>query len=238
MTEIKLDALLRSEKNGKPKKVRADGFAPAVIYGPGVKTRSLKIKKLDFERVFKQAGESNLIDLTINKEEPVKVIIKDIQKNVVKQGVAHVDFYQVDISKKITAEIPLNLIGESKAELELGGTLVKNMDSIEVQCLPGDLVDHIDVDLSKLDNFGDAVRVADLALPSGMAATSEPDKVVVSAIEPRKEEEKPKEEAEEEAPVAEGEKDEKKKEDEKNKEGDEKKEEKGGNKEKGSEKKK
>ncbi len=232
MNEIKLNALLRSEKNSKIKKIRADGFVPAVIYGSEAKTRSLKIKQLDFERVFEQAGESNLIDLTINKEDPVKVIIKDIQKNAIKGGVVHVDFYQVDMSKKITAEIPFNLIGESRAELELGGTLMKNIDSIEVQCLPGDLVDHIDVDLSKLDNFGDAVRVADLALPSGMAATSEPDEIVVNVIEPRKEEEKPKEEAEEEAATAE------EKEGEEKKEGGEKKEEKGGEKEKGSEKKK
>ncbi len=230
MTEIKLNALLRSEKNSKTKKIRADGFVPAVIYGSEAKTRSLKIKQLDFERVFEQAGESNLIDLTIGKEDPVKVIIKDIQKNAIKGGIIHVDFYQVDMSKKIITEIPLNLIGESRAEFELGGFLMKNIDSIEVQCLPGDLVDHIDVNLSKLENFGDAVRVVDLVLPSGMAATSEPDEVVVSVVEPRKEieEEKPKEEAEKEEKAIETE--ESKKEAVK--------EEKGGDKEKGSEKKK
>lgn len=206
MNEIKLSVLSRSEKNGKTKKIRADGFVPVVIYGSGAKTRSLKVKQLNFERVFELAGESNLINLIIDKEKPVKVIIKDIQRDVIKGNVIHVDFYQVDMSKKITTEIPLNLIGESKAEFELGGTLMKNMDSVEVSCLPGDLVDHIDIDLSKLENFGDAIRVADLALPSGMAVISEPDEVVANVIEPREEaeEEKPKEEeAEEKEKVAE-----------------------------------
>jgi len=232
--EIKLAAQSRGEKNVKIKKIRADGFVPAVVYGFGRESRGLKVKQLDFERVFEQAGESNLIDLIIDKKEPVKVIIKDTQKDAVKGGVIHVDFYQVDMSKKITTEIPLNLIGESRAESELGGTLIKNINSIEVECLPGDLKDHIDIDLSKLKNFGDVVRLADLVLPSGMAAISEPDEVVVSVIEPRKEveEEKPKEEAKEEAPTAEA------KEGEKKKKGEEKKEEKGGNEEKGSEKKK
>lgn len=226
MNEIKLAAQSRDEKNGGAKRIRTKGFVPAVIYGQGIKVRSLKIKQLDFERVFTIAGESNLIDLTIGKEKPIKVIIKDTQKDRIKENVIHVDFYQVNMNKKITTEIPLNLIGESKAESELGGTLMKNMDSIEVTCLPGDLIDHIDVDLSELKNLGDAIRIGDLNLPNNITVASEQNEVVVSALEPQKAEEIEKEEVKEEGEAAEEEEDGENKE-----EGDKKKEEKGGEKE-------
>jgi len=201
MTEIKLNAQIRSEKDKKAKQVRTDGFIPAVIYGSGVKTRNLKVNQLDFERVFAQAGESNLIDLTVDQGKPVKIIVKDTQRDRIKNNIIHVDFYQVDMKKKITTEIPLNFIGVSKAKAELDGTLVKNLDSIEVECLPADLVDHIDVDLTSLENLGDIIRIENLNIPSSITATSELDEVVVSVIEPREEieEEEVKEEAEEEA---------------------------------------
>lgn len=189
MTEIKLNVLTRSEKNNKVKKIRIDGFIPAVIYGPGAVSRSLKVESYNFERVFNVAGETNLIDLTINDEQAIKVIIKDIQREGIKNDIIHVDFYQIDMNKKISAEIPFNFINESRAVQELGGTIIKNMDSAGIECLPGDLIDHIDIDLSRLEGFGDVVRIADLALPPAITITSKQDEIIISAIEPRKVEE-------------------------------------------------
>jgi len=195
---IKLTAKSRIAKNGKAKKMIADSLIPAVIYGPGIKSRTLKVKRHDFERVFELAGEANLIDLIIDDEKPVKVIVKDIQRDTIKNNLIHIDFYQVDMSKKITAEIPLNFVGESRAVRELGGVLVKNINSIEVKCLPGNLVDHIDVDLSSLNSLGDCLRVEDIKLPNGMQPTSETGEMVASVIEPKKEEEEEAKEAAEE----------------------------------------
>ena len=192
-TKVQLDALARSESNAK--KVIATGFIPAVIYGFGKTNKNIKVKKHDFEKVFAVAGEFNLVDLSIDEAVAEKVIIKDIQRNSLTDNIIHIDFYQVDMTKKITTEIPLNFTGESKAVKEMGGTLVKNMDTVEVECLPGDLVSHIDVDISKLEAFDQFIRLHDLVLPKGVVLAQETNEAVVGVVETKIEVEAPKVEA-------------------------------------------
>lgn len=206
--EIILKAEIRAETNGKAKKILNQGYIPAVIYGSGTENMNLKIKKLDFERAYEIAGESNLIKLAVAGEEPVKVIVKEIQRSGVKNGIIHADFYKVDMKKKITVEIPLNFTGESKAVKELGGTLVKNLDAVEVECLPGDIIKEIEVDLTKLETFGDVIKLNDLKMPADIELAGQDDLVVASVLEPRAEEEEVKEEQPapaEAAPAKEGE---------------------------------
>jgi len=119
----------------------------------------------------------------------IPAILQDIQFHPVSDSIIHVDFYRVDMSKKITTEIPLSFINESLAIKELGGTLIKNIDSLEITCLPSDLVDHIDVNLGQLQNFGDLIRIEDVKLPAGMALVSRTNEVIVSVTEATKEEE-------------------------------------------------
>ncbi len=217
--ELKLAAEIRAEKNGKAKKVLAAGYIPAIIYGSGMENMNLKIKKHDFERAYESAGESNLIKLAIAGEEPMKVIIKDIQRSGVKNGIIHADFYKVDMKKKISVEIPLNFTGEAKAVKELGGTLVKNLDAVEVECLPGDIIKEIEVDLTKLETFNDMIKLSDLKIPADIEIASQEDLVVASVQEQRVEEEV-KEEASapaEAAPAEEGKKEEGKEEEKKEK---------------------
>jgi len=191
-TKVQLNAQSRSESNGKAKNIRTTGFIPAVIYGFGKENKNIKVKKHDFEKVFAIAGEFNLVDLSIDEALPAKVIIKDVQRDGLTDGVIHIDFYQVDMTKKITTEIPLNFVGEAKAIKELGGTLVKNMDTVEVKCLPGDLVSHIDVDISRLEFFDQFIRLHDLILPHGIALAQETNEAVVGVVEIKIEEEAPK----------------------------------------------
>ncbi|MDP2708613.1 MAG: 50S ribosomal protein L25 [bacterium] len=190
-TSVELKAQIRAEKNGNAKSVRSGGFIPAVIYGFGVGNKNVKIKKNDFEKAFAVAGEFNLIDLAIDNSASTKVIVKDVQRDNLTNNIIHADLYQVDMSKKITTEIPLNFIGEPKAVKELGGTLVKNMDTVEVECLPGDLVSHIDVDISKLAEFDQFIRLHDLVLPQGIALIAETNEAVVGVVETKAEEEAP-----------------------------------------------
>ena len=194
-TKVQLNAQLRSESNGTAKKIVTTGFIPAVIYGFGKANQNIKVKKNDFEKVFAVAGEFNLVDLIIDENQPVKVIIKDVQRNGITDSVIHIDFYQVDMAKKITTEIPLNFVGEAKAVKELGGTLVKNMDTVEVECLPGDLVSHIDIDISVLENFDQFIRLHDLVLPRGITLAQETNEAVVGVVETKVEAEAPKIEA-------------------------------------------
>lgn len=176
---IKLGATLREEQERL-----SQDFIPAVLYGKGITNQILKIKKNDFDRVFKEAGESNLIDLDYGSG-PVKVLIKDIQRDVIKNYIIHADLYQVNMKEKITAEVPLHFIGEAPAVKNLGGILMKDLDSLEVECLPSDLVDHIEVDVSGLSAFDDAIRINDLKLPKGISLTRETNEIVAVISQPR-----------------------------------------------------
>lgn len=180
---IKLSAQLREKKE----RLNPD-FMFGVLYGKGVENKSIKIKKSDFNKVFSEAGESNLIDLDLGAES-VKVLVKDTQRDIIKNFFTHVDFYQVNMKEKITTEIPLHFIGEAKAIKELGGALIKDMDSLEVECLPSELVDHIDVDISVLKTFDDAIRVNDLVLPKGLTLVHHTNEMIAAVKEPKVEEE-------------------------------------------------
>ena len=180
---IKLNAKLRADKE----KLDSD-FMPGVVYGKDVENRNLKMKRADFEKTFKEAGESNLIDLNVD-DSSVKVLVKEIQRDVLKNFYTHVDFYQVNMKEKVKAEIPFHFIGEAKAVKELGGALIKDMSSIEVECLPTDLVDHIDVDISVLNTFEDSIRVDDLKLPAGLVLVQQTNEVIAAVKEPKVEEE-------------------------------------------------
>jgi large subunit ribosomal protein L25 len=192
MTKVQLKAQLRGQADGQAKVIRKSGFIPAVVYGAGVATKSIKIKNHDFERAFRVAGEFNLLDLFIGESKPLKVIVKDVQHDNLSGKIIHIDFYQVNMSKEIITEIPLHFIGESRAIKDLGGTLVRNMDTVKVSCLPGDLANYIEVDISKLDNFGQFIRLHDLTLPPGVKLVSVTDEVVVGAAETKVEMEAPK----------------------------------------------
>jgi len=191
MTKVQLKARVRVEANGQAKKIIASGFIPAVVYGAGQANVNIKVKRHDFDKAFKLAGEFNLIDLVVTGGREIKVIVKEVQKDGLTDKIIHVDFYQVDMAKEITTEIPLNFIGEAKAIKDLGGTLVKNMDAVEVRCLPGDLVSHIDVDISNLDNFDQFIRLHDLTMPAGVELAQETNEAVIGVVETKVEVEAP-----------------------------------------------
>lgn len=182
-TKVQLNAQTKEEAKGKAKRVRAAGFIPAVVYGSGKENQNIKVKKHDFEKAFAVTGEFSLIDLSIDGGEASKVIIKDVQHNSLTNNIIHIDFYRVDMAKKISIEIPLNFIGEPKVFKEKGGTLVKNMSAVEASCLPGDLVSYINVDISGLDDFDQFIRLRDLILPPGIELASATNEAVAGVVE-------------------------------------------------------
>lgn len=179
-----MELKLQAEARVKNEKISAD-YIPAVLYGKGVASQSLKIKKIEFDKIFAAAGESNLIDLNFNGK-TVKVLVKDSQHDIMKNYFTHVDFYQVNMKEKITAEIPLHFSGESKAIKELGGMLMKEVHELEIECLPGDLVDHLEVNISVLNTFDDVIKIKDLTLPiSFKLMHHNPEDVVAMVVEPK-----------------------------------------------------
>ncbi len=187
--KIELKSKTRTKEDANVKDMRNSGFVPGILYGSGVKNISLKINRVELDKVFKSAGESTLVDLQVDGKDSFKVIIKDVQINPLKDIISHIDFYQVDMKKAIEVEIPFVFIGESKAEKEQGALILKNMESVSVKCLPGDLLDNFEIDLAKLEKIGDTIRISDLEIPKSYELLSGLGEPIVSASEHRAEEE-------------------------------------------------
>jgi large subunit ribosomal protein L25 len=185
MTEYKLSAI---EKKEKPNKLRREGKIPAVIYGHKFEPLAIAVGAKEFALIYEEAGTSNLIDLSIN-DKKIKVLVNDLQLNPLTEQAIHIDFLKVNMKEKIKAEIPLEFVGDSNAVINLEGSLITPVNSIEVECLPGDLMSEIKVDISVLHNFDKNIKVGDLQLPSGIEILNDPEEIIAFVQEPRSEEE-------------------------------------------------
>ncbi|MDP3965061.1 MAG: 50S ribosomal protein L25 [bacterium] len=189
MADLKLEAQSRKVLGKKVDQLRRDGIIPAVIYGSSVKTVPIQVSYKQFEKLYGEAGESSLVDLTVDEGKAVAVLIQSVTRHPLTEKLEHVDFYQVDLTKKIIAEIELRFEGEAPAVKELNGTLVKSLDKIEVECLPQQLVPEIIVDVSSLKTFDDMIHVSDLKIPEELELKDNPDEPVASVQPPRSEKE-------------------------------------------------
>lgn len=222
MSVLKLEVKKREAVGKKVKKLLSKDFLPGVIYGNKVATTNIEVKRTNFEKVHRAAGESTLIDVKIGDEKSVKAIIKETQMDLSGEKFIHFDLHQVRMDEKLNTDIELKFVGEAPAVKTMGGALITYIDRIAVECLPDDLVHEIEVDISSLDNFGKAIHIKDLNVPKGIHLLNEESDLVVVIEEPREEKEEKKEEpAVEAAPAAtakaEGEKKDEKKKDEKKK---------------------
>jgi large subunit ribosomal protein L25 len=189
MADFVVHAQARTLLGKSVKTLRRQGILPAVVYGHEVQTRNIAVQQHEFNQTYRRAGESTLVDLVVDQGAPVKVIIQDVRRHPVTGDILHVDFHQVRMSEKIHAEIPLSFIGESVAVKELGGVLVKNVDHVEVEALPGDLLREIAVDISPMKTFEDIIHIRDLKLPTGITVLDQPDEVICLVTPPRSQQE-------------------------------------------------
>ncbi|MFA6918885.1 MAG: 50S ribosomal protein L25 [Patescibacteria group bacterium] len=187
---IKLEAKSRELLGKKVFKLRENGEIPGVVFGHGDKNSNIQLDYVPFEKIYQEAGESTIIDLVIDGGKVVKTIISDVQHDPVKGRLSHVDFRIVKMDEKITAGIPLEFFGESKVVKEDGGSIVHNISEVEIECLPGDLIHEIKVDLSVLKTFDDVIMIKDLALPKNVEILGhESDDVVALAVAVQEEKE-------------------------------------------------
>ena len=189
METITLQAKKRSVIGKQTKQLRAKGVLPAVVYGHGVESRNIEVDTKTFEKLFRKVGESSLVDLVIDEAKPIKVLIQDVTTDPLQGRFVHADLRQVKMDEKLEAEVILKFVGEAPAVKEIGGILVRNMDTILVRCLPGDLVHEIEVDITGLKKFDDVIKVKDIVPPKGMEFKANPNEVIVVINEPISEEE-------------------------------------------------
>ncbi|HRH33396.1 MAG TPA: 50S ribosomal protein L25 [bacterium] len=161
-------------------------FIPAVMYGSGVDNTMLDLKRPEFEKVFIKSGESGLITLKLDEDQEYPVIVKDFQVDPIKQRIIHVDFFKLNMKEKVVAEVALEFIGEAPAVKTYGGIVIQNFNALEIECLPSDLIQKIDIDLSILKEVGDAIHVSDIKLPDGVVFKQDLNDLVVNVVEPKK----------------------------------------------------
>jgi large subunit ribosomal protein L25 len=185
MEQIELKAEPRETLGKHVKQVRAQGYVPAVLYGSKIKATPIQVESKTLHKVLARAGGNTLIALQIGRKKPVLTLAREVQRDILRHNILHVDFYQVVMTEKITAEVPLVLTGEAPAVREHGGILVHGLDTVEVQCLPGDLPSSIEIDLAPLTDFNDMLTMADLPVPPSVTILSEPESVIARIEAPR-----------------------------------------------------
>ncbi len=200
MDKISLNAQKRTVLGRKIKKLRKEGMLPANIYGKKVKSQAVTVKFSDFESVFKKAGETGLVDLTIDKDVR-PVLIQNVQYDPVSDRILHADFYQVDLKEKVTAKVPVELSGTAKAVANKIGVLLTLLDEVEVEALPVDLPEKIVVYVDDLSEVDQVIKVSDLKVDSQVKILTPTDREVVK-VAPLVSKEAEKQAAEEEAAKA------------------------------------
>ncbi len=189
MDKIALAAKSRDVLGRKTNKWRKEGLIPAVVYGKGIEGKNIWVKLLDFKRLIRKSGESTVIDLKIDEKDSRNVLIYDTQKDPVRDTFVHIDFFQVRMDEEIETEVELEYVGEAPAVKELGGVLVKNIDAIEVKCLPADLPSSISVDISSLKTFDDRITLGDLNISKKIELSIDLETVIALVSEPRSDDE-------------------------------------------------
>jgi len=185
-----LEVQIRNEKGKRVKDLRSQGLIPAELYGKGIENMHLAVKSKDFKNVFKEAGESSIINIVIsdkNKKEEIPVLIHDIQKDYLTDDIIHIDFYRVRMDEKIRTHIPLEFVGESPAVKNYGGILNKSMLEIEIETLPQDLPHSISVDISKIKELNQSIYIKDLSIPKNVKILVDPETVIATVGLPKEE---------------------------------------------------
>jgi large subunit ribosomal protein L25 len=184
MTKITLKAEKRELFGRKVKTLRKQGLTPANVFGKNIKSEALTINTKEFESVYKEAGETQIIDLAGKP-----VLVSNMSVDPVSGEYMHIDFRQVDLKEKINASVPVETEGESPAEKQSLGTVVQQIDELEVEALPADLPEKIIVDISVLAEVDQAIYVKDLKVDSKVTVLTDAESIVVKVEPPQKEEE-------------------------------------------------
>jgi large subunit ribosomal protein L25 len=183
-----LKAEERKLSGRKVKTLRIKGFLPGNVYGKKIKSQAVQVDKKEFEILYKDVGETGLVTLEIGKEE-LPVLVNNVQKHPVTDEPIHIDFRQVDLKAKVAAEVPVEVTGESPAEKQGIGTVVQYLKEVEIEALPGDLLEKFEVDTSVLSEVDQAIYVKDLKVDkTKVEIKTNGDEIVVKVEPPQKEE--------------------------------------------------
>ncbi len=201
---MQIEAQKRETLGKKTKHIRKEGKIPAVVFGKDMNSTNISLDYNTFDKVYKESGETDLIDIKIG-DKKIKVLIKDVQLDPISGRISHVGFYKPDLTVKTEAEVPVEIVGEENNELIKSkvALALQLIQEIKVEALPEDIPHSFIVDVSNLNNIGDSVSISQLNYNREKVSIPEidPEEMVVR-IEEVKVEEEEVEEVSEEAAIA------------------------------------
>ena len=194
---MQLNANTRQVLGKRARRLHREGKLAAVVYGHNTAATPLVLDRLEFQKVFIKSGRTRLLDLLVDGDRTEKVLIREIQTHPRRLGPIHVDFYKVSLEEKITVEVPVHLVGESAAVKRGDADILQPIHAVRVECLPTDIPEAFEVDLTPLEEIESELRISDLTVPKGVTVLVDADELVVKIVHKRELK------VEEEVPVAE-----------------------------------
>jgi large subunit ribosomal protein L25 len=200
MEKIKLNVKDRESKT--PNQLRREAQLPATLYGPGEPSTNLQIGEKEFSRL-PSAAHSHMIELDFGAQKTINAIIRSVQRKASTNKIMNVELYKVRLDRKLTVSVPLKFVGISEAIVQ-GGQLVEVNLEAEIECLPGDIPDVIEVDLSLIKEIDQSIHFGDLKLSDKVEILNPHDEIIVKVVTPRESEEEAKPAVDAAAATAEG----------------------------------
>jgi len=181
-TKVELDVTAREVLGKKVKLLRKDGVTPANIYGNGIESRAIQIPSDELLRVLQAAGRSEIVYVSLDGEER-PTFVYGVQRNPVTDLILHVDFLQIDLTKKVKIDIPVHIVGAAPAVETYQGILVHSLDHVTVESLPTDVPSDLEVDVSVLEEIDQSLHVSDLTTPEGVEILTD-GRQMIAKVEP------------------------------------------------------
>jgi large subunit ribosomal protein L25 len=187
MRKLELEVLKRDITGKKVRFLRRGGLIPCNVYGHGIDSVPVQVDARKLGHVLARAGGTDLISLKIGDSATAKkVIIREVQRNPMTREPIHVDFYQVKMTEKLKAEVPLVFVGEAPALKLKNMALLHAITSLQIEALPDDLPHNIEVDISVLAEAEQAIHVKDIKISKKITVHSDPEQMVIKVAEARK----------------------------------------------------
>ena len=194
---MQLNANTRQLLGKRSRRLHREGKLAGIVYGHNTAATPLVLDRLEFQKVFIKSGRTHLVDLVVDGDRTEKVLVREIQTHPRRLGPIHVDFYQVSLEEKITVDVPVHLVGESAAVKRGDADVLQPIHAVRVECLPTDIPEAFEVDLTPLEEIESELRISDLTIPKGVTVLVDADELVVKIVHRRELK------VEEEAPAAE-----------------------------------
>ncbi len=190
MNKFNLKAEKRTVLGSKVKKLRRQGVIPANVFGKTIDSQAIQVSQVEFNRVYKEAGETSLIWLKLEAEDKERpTLVTAVTHNPITGDKLHIDFHQVNLKEKVNANVPVEIVGEAQMIKDGLAVLDKHLHEIEIEALPTDIPENIVFDISTLKEIGDHLKVSDVKLPEGVTLVTDPETTVVALGALQKEEE-------------------------------------------------